>query len=123
MAREIRRITKTISRYIPVGWEDEEKPLTITMRVLSQREVAHWLDQSSRLDLDSNQIILGTSVLEYDIARDTIIGWENLVVDGETIYFRFGSDGKFDESLIADLDMFEIISEAGRHILGVSRLP
>lgn len=123
MAREIRRITKTISSYIPVGWEDDEKPLTITMRVLSQREVAHWLDQSSRLDLDTNQIILGTSVVEYDIARDCIIGWENLVVDGETIYFRFGSDGKFDESLIADLDMFEIISEAGRHILGVSRLP
>lgn len=121
--REFRKVVQRVIEYIPSGFEDEKKPLTFMLRTLTQRELAQIADQSSRLDIATNQMVLGTSELEYETARKTIIGWDNFIVEGKELKFVQDYDGYFVESIILELDIFDVLTEVGRHIITTSKLP
>lgn len=113
---------KRIISYIPIGYEDDEKPLTFKARMLNARELAHFRDQSTRLDLATNQMIIGSSEQEYEVARNCILSWENMMIDDLEVKCFLDTSGKFDETLVLEIpDLFEIICEVGRHIVIVSQ--
>jgi hypothetical protein len=69
-------------------------------------------------------LILGTTEIEYEIARLCITGWDNFVVEGDTIAFKRDGAGKLDERIIEDIDgFFDILVEVGKYISVVSKYP
>ena len=64
MARELVTVSLEERSYIPNDWKDEKgkpeaKALTIKFKPLSKRQLAHYSDNSSRLNIGSNTISLG----------------------------------------------------------------
>ena len=77
MAREFKKIVREELSYVPEMFIGEKKPLTFKMRTLSQKELAKFADAGTRLNVNSGMLILGTTEIEYEIARLCITGWDN----------------------------------------------
>lgn len=124
MAREFKKLVREELSYVPEMFVGEKKPLTFKMRTLSQKELAKFADAGTRLNVNSGMLILGTSEIEYEIARTCITGWENFNVEGDVITFKRDGAGKVDERLIEDIDgIFDIFVEVGKYISVVSKYP
>lgn len=124
MAVEFKKVKRVELGYVPEAFKGTKKPFKIKFVPLSQKQLARFADNSTKLDVQSGKLILGTSEIEYDMARTAITGWENLVIDGKEVVFAKGYDNKFDESLIEDVDgLFDIFVEVGKYISVVSRFP
>jgi hypothetical protein len=124
MSKEFKKIVKKELSYIPEMFIGVKKPLTFKFMPLSQKELARFADAGTRLNVQSSMLILGTTEIEYEIARTAITGWENLIVDNKELAFKRGSDRKLDESLIEDIDgFFDILVEVGKYISVVSKFP
>lgn len=124
MAREFKKISRIELEYTPELFVGTKKPLTFTFLPLSQKQMARFTDQATKLDVQSGRLILGTSEIEYEIARASITGWKNLIVDGSEIVFEKGYDGKFNESLVEDVEgLFDILVETGKYISVISKYP
>ena len=124
MAREFKKLIREELSYVPEMFVGEKKPLTFKMRTLSQKELAKFADAGTRLNVNSGMLILGTSEIEYEIARLCITGWENFNVEGDVITFKRDGAGKVDERLIEDIDgIFDIFVEVGKYISVVSKYP
>jgi hypothetical protein len=127
MAREFKKIVREELSYVPEMFIGEKKPLTFKMRTLSQKELAKFADAGTRLNVNSGMLILGTTEIEYEIARLCINGWDNFVVEGDTIAFKRDGAGKLDERIIevASLDLIEVpgqflVAVRGDEVVGVS---
>lgn len=124
MGREFKKIVREELSYVPEMFIGEKKPLTFKMRTLSQKELAKFADAGTRLNVNSGMLILGTTEIEYEIARLCINGWDNFVVEGDTIAFKRDGAGKLDERIIEDIDgFFDILVEVGKYISVVSKYP
>lgn len=124
MGRDFKKVTRKEVSYVPEMFIGVKKPLTFKLRTLSQKELARFTDSGTRLNVNSGMLILGTSEIEYDIARTVILGWDNLVVDGKEVSFQRGLDGKLDESIIEDIDgFFDILVEVGKYVSVITKFP
>lgn len=124
MALEFKKVQRVEASYVPDMFKGTKKPFKIKFIPLSQKQLARFSDNSTKLDIQSGKLILGTSEIEYEIARAAITGWENLIIDGKEVVFKKGYDNKFDESLIEDVEgLFDIFVEVGKYISVVSKFP
>ena len=124
MARDFKKVIRKEVSYIPEMFIGVKKPLTFKLRTLSQKELARFTDSGTRLNVNSGMLILGTSEIEYDIARTVILGWDNLIVDGKEVTFSRGLDGKLDEGIIEDIDgFFDILVEVGKYVSVITKFP
>ncbi len=124
MARDFKKVTKKELSYVPEMFIGVKKPLTFKVRTLSQKELARFADSGTRLNVNSGMLILGTTEIEYEIARTVINGWENLIVDGKELSFKRGLDGKLDESIIEDIEgFFDILVEVGKYVSTITKFP
>lgn len=122
--KEFKKVSRSELSYVPEVCIGVKKPLRFKFLPLSQKQLARFTDQATKLDVASGKLILGTSEVEYEIARTAITGWENLIVDGSEVAFKKGYDGKLDETLVEDLEgMFDILVELGKYISVVSKFP
>ena len=126
MAREFVTVSRSEREYIPKDWYDEKgKPekgaLTFKFKPLSKRQLAEYTDNSSRVSLSSNVLILGTNSVNIDIFKSTISGWSGLIIDGKEYPFRL-EIGAIPEEVIDAIDM-DIINEVANHIVTVSKFP
>lgn len=121
---EFKRVSLQEAEYIPSVSIGVKKPLTFTYKPLTAKQLAIFSDQTTKYDVQTGRLILGTSEIDYEVARTAITGWKNLIVDGEELVYRKGYDGKFDETLLQDIEgMFDILVEVGKYIAVVSRFP
>ena len=124
MALELKKVQRVEATYVPEMFKGTKKPFKVKFMPLAQKQLARFADNSTKLDVQSGKLILGTSEIEYEMARQAITGWENLVVDGKEVVFAKGYDNKFDESLIEDVEgLFDIFVEIGKYISVVSKFP
>ena len=122
--KDFKRVVKTELSYVPELFTGVKKPFKVKFMPLSQKQLARFADSSTKLDVQTGKILLGTSEIEYEVARLAITGWENLIVEGSEVVFKKGYDGKVDEALVEDIEgFFDILVEVGKHILMVSRYP
>jgi hypothetical protein len=128
MARELVTVSLEERSYIPNDWKDEKgkpeaKALTIKFKPLSKRQLAHYSDNSSRLNIGSNTISLGNAVGNLELFRASVTGWDNLVDnEGKDIKFKRDASGLIAEDLI-ELIWEDVIQEVATHILKVSKFP
>ena len=122
MAREFKKIVREELSYVPEMFIGEKKPLTFKIRTLNQKELAKFADAGTRLNVNSGMLILGTTEIEYEIARLCINGWDNFIVDGKAKPFKKEGNGLLDEEAIEVLPL-DIIEEVANHILKVSKFP
>ena len=122
--KEFKKIIRVETSYVPEMFVGSKKPFTVQFIPLSQKQLARFADSSTKLDVQSGKLILGTSEIEYDIARTALTGWDNLIVDGKEVKFKKDYSNKLDEALIDDIDgIFDILVEIGKHISIVSKFP
>ena len=122
--KDFKKVVRTELTYVPEISIGVKKPLTFRFMPLTQKQLARFTDQATKMDIGSGKLILGTSEVEYEIARTAIVGWDNLFVEGKALEFKRGVDGKIDETLIEDLEgMFDILVEVGKYISVVSKYP
>ena len=127
MAREFVTVSLEEKSYIPNDWKDEKgkpeaKPLTFKFKPLSKRQLAQYADNSSRLSISSNTILLGNATNAIDLFRTAIVGWENFIVDSKARPFKKEANGLLEEEIIEILPL-DIIEEVANHILKVSKFP
>lgn len=124
MALELKKVQRVEATYVPEMFKGTKKPFKVKFMPLAQKQLARFADNSTKLDVQSGKLILGTSEIEYEMARQAITGWENLIIDGKEVVFAKGYDNKFDESLIEDVEgLFDIFVEIGKYISVVSKFP
>lgn len=113
-----------IFSYVPEAFTAEDKPLTFKFKLLTNLQLARFTDQATKLDINTGKIALGTSEAEYQIAKLCVVGWENLIVDGEEVPYTTDANGQFKDSEIEDiLGLFDVITEVGKYISTVSKYP
>lgn len=126
MGRKFVTIDRSEKSYVPKDWidektkEPEDKALSFKFIPLSKRQIAQFSDNSTRMSLASNAILLGNASVNIDIFKTAISGWDNFVVDGKPYKFKKGNNGLVDEEVINILDQ-DIIDEVANHILDTSK--
>lgn len=93
MAREFVTVSLEERSYVPNDWKDEKgkpetKALIFKFKPLSKRQLAQYSDNSSRLSISSNTILLGNATNAIDLFRASITGWDNFIVDGKAKPFK-----------------------------------
>lgn len=126
MGRKFTTIDRNEREYIPKDWKDEnDKPeqnaLKFKFKPLSKRQLAEFSDNSSRMQVHSGTVILGTTSIDIEVFKVAINGWENFIVDDKEYKFK-RVNGLVDEDAINILDL-DIISEVSNHIIEVSKVP
>lgn len=126
MGRKFITIDRGERYYIPKDWKDENgKPeqnaLKFKFKPLSKRQLAEFSDSSSRMQVHSGTIILGTTSIDIEIFKLAITDWENFIVDDKEYKFK-RVNGLVDDDAINILDL-DIISEVANHIIEVSKVP
>ena len=128
MAREFVTVSLEERSYVPNDWKDEKgkpeaKALIFKFRPLSKRQLAHYSDNSSRLNIGSNTISLGNAVGNLELFKASITGWDNFLdKDGKEIKFKRDSSGVVAEELV-ECVWEDVIQEVANHILKVSKFP
>ena len=126
MARKFVTIDRSERTYVPKDWidlktkEPEEKALTFKFIPLSKRQLAQFADNSTRMSLQNNVILLGNASVNIEIFKTAINGWDNFIVDDKPYKFTKGANGLVSEDVIEILDQ-DIIDEIALHILKVSK--
>lgn len=118
MARKFVTLDMSERSYVPKDWAEEEVKLTFKFKPLSKRQLAQFRDNSSRMSLQNNTILLGVASINIDIFRSQICGWENLEIDDKKVSFKAVS-GLVDEAVVNALPL-DIIEEVALHIIEVS---
>lgn len=118
MARKFVTLDMSERSYVPKDWADEEVKLTFKFKPLSKRQLAQFRDNSSRMSLQNNTILLGVASINIDIFRSQICGWENLEIDDKKVQYKAVS-GLVDEAVVNALPL-DIIEEVALHIIEVS---
>lgn len=118
MARKFVTLDMSERSYVPKDWADEEVKLTFKFKPLSKRQLAQFRDNSSRMSLNSNTILLGVASINIDIFRSQVCGWENLEIDDKKVPFKAVS-GLVEEAVVNALPL-DIIEEVALHIIEVS---
>ena len=93
MGRKFTTVNRSEQEYVPKDWKNGEgKPelnaLTFRFKPLNKRQLAEFSDNSSRMQVQSSTVILGTSSIDYDIFKVAITGWDNFIVDGKALPFK-----------------------------------
>lgn len=128
MAREFNTLTLDEREYVPKDWIDAKtgKPelnaFKIKFKPLNKRQLASFVDNSSRLSISTNTIILGNASNCIDVFKVAVTGWENCINRGEAVVFKKDSALLVDDSLIEIIDL-DIIEEVANHIIKISRFP
>ena len=128
MARAVVTVSREERKYIPKDWLDEKgnpepKALVFKFKPLSKRQLAHYSDNSSRLSVSSNTILLGNAVGNLDLFKTTVTGWENLLDEnGKEVKFQTDASGLINEDLLESI-WEDVIQEVANHILKVSKFP
>lgn len=127
MGREFVTLSLEERTYIPKDWidskgEPEANAFKVRFKPLNKRQLAAFIDNSSRLSINSNTIILGNAVNSIDVCKTALTGWENFIVDGEKVNFKKDSALLVEDSLLENIDL-DIIEEIATHIVKVSRFP
>jgi hypothetical protein len=127
MARELVTLSRDIKTYTPKDWLDEKGApevgaLVFKYKPLSKRQLATFADNSSRLSIQSNTILLGNAVNSIDVFKMAVTGWDNLLVDGANKAFEKDANGLVAESAIEDIPL-DIIEEVATHIVHTSKFP
>lgn len=128
MAREFTTISKDIKKYTPKDWLDSEgKPednaLVFKFQPLSKRQLAQFSDNSTRLSMQSNTILLGNAENLISAFKSSITGWDNLLVDGKPREFKKDQSTGLVEDDIIEILPLDIIEEVASHIVKVSKFP
>lgn len=128
MARELTTISKDIKKYTPKDWLDEsgnpeDNALVFKFQPLSKRQLAQFSDNSTRLSMQSNTILLGNAENLISAFKSSITGWENLIVDGKPREFKKDSASGLVEDDIIEIIPLDIIEEVASHIVKVSKFP
>lgn len=118
MARKFVTLDMSERSYVPKDWADEEVKLTFKFKPLSKRQLAQFRDNSSRMSLNSNTILLGVASINIDIFRSQVCGWENLEIDDKKVTYKAVS-GLVEEAVVNALPL-DIIEEVALHIIEVS---
>ena len=128
MAREFVTVSLEERSYVPNDWKDEKgkpeaKALTFKFKPLSKRQLVHYLDNSSRLNIGSNIILLGNVVGNLELFKVSVIGWDNFLdKEGKEIKYKKDASGLVAEELIEYI-WEDVIQEVANHILKVSKFP
>lgn len=126
MGRKFVTIDRSERKYVPKDWldnktkEPEEKALTFKFIPLSKRQLAQFADNSTRMSLNGNVLLLGTASINIEIFKTAICGWDNFIVNEKPYKYKKGTNGLVDEEVIDILDQ-DIIDEVALHILDVSK--
>lgn len=128
MAREFTTISKDIKKYTPKDWlgeggKPEDGALVFKFQPLSKRQLAQFSDNSTRLSMQSNTILLGNAENLISAFKSSITGWENLIVDGKQREFKKDSSTGLVEDDIIEILPLDIIEEVAGHIVKVSKFP
>lgn len=118
MARKFVTLDMSERSYVPKDWAEDEVKLTFKFKPLSKRQLAQFRDNSSRMSLHSNTILLGVASINIDIFRSQVCGWENLEIDDKKVQYKAVS-GLVDEAVVNALPL-DIIEEVALHIIEVS---
>ena len=127
MARELVTLSRDVKVYTPKDWLDdkgapETGALVFKFKPLSKRQLAVFSDNSSRLSLQSNTILLGNAANYIDVCKMAITGWDNLIISGTNKPFEKDSNGLVSDDIIEDIPL-DIIEEVAAHIIKVSKFP
>ena len=126
MARKFVTIDRSEKAYVPKDWidsktkEPEEKALTFKFIPLSKRQLAQFADNSTRMSLQNNVILLCNASINIEIFKTAVSGWANFIVDEKPYKFKKGANGLVEEDVIEILDQ-DIIDEVASHIIKVSK--
>lgn len=118
MARKFVTLDMSERSYVPKDWAEDEVKLTFKFKPLSKRQLAQFRDNSSRMSLNSNTILLGVASINIDIFRSQVCGWENLEIDDKKVQYKAVS-GLVEEAVVNALPL-DIIEEVALHIIEVS---
>lgn len=128
MARIITTVSREVRKYTPKDWllpsgEPEEKALVIHFQPLSKRQLAQFADNSTRLSIQSNTILIGNAENAINVFKTALVGWDNFLADGKPLEFKKdNSTGLLDEDIVEIIPL-DIIEEVANHIVKTSRFP
>ncbi len=127
MAREFVTLSLEERSYTPKDWldskgEPEPNAFTVKFKPLNKRQLAVFIDNSSRLNINSNTIILGNAANSIDVCKTALTGWDNFIVDGEKVNFKKDSALLVDDALLENIPL-DVQEEIATHIVRVSRFP
>lgn len=130
MGRKVSKISREVQEYIPKDWKDEkgnpeENPFTVSFKPLSKRQLAGFQDNSSRVSIGSNAILLGNATGNINVFKEAVVGWKNLIAEdeeGKETELKYEKDalGNVKDSIIEDIPL-DLIEEIAGHILETSR--
>lgn len=120
MARKFVTLDLNERTYVPKDWENDDVKLTFKFKPLSKRQLAQFKDNTSRMSLQSNAILLGTSSLNIDVFRSQVCGWDNLEIDDKKVDYK-PAQGLVQEEVINGIDL-DIIEEVALHIIQISNV-
>ncbi len=121
MARSLITISKDVRTFIPLDWlADEKDQLTFEYKPLSKRQLARVADNSSKMDINTNTILIGNSEVSIKLFTESVSGIKNLVVDEKAVKFKKGPNGGVADDIVELLPL-DIIEEVAREILSVSK--
>lgn len=128
MARKFVTISKEVRTYVPKDWLEadgtpEANAFTVKFIPLSKRQLAQFSDNSTRLSMQSNTILLGNSENSLTLFKGVVIGWDNLFVNDKAIEFKKDpSTNLISDEAIDGIDL-DVIEEIVGHIIKVSKFP
>ena len=121
MARTLSTVTKEERTFIPVDWlSDDKDQLTFVYKPLSKRQLAKVAESSSKMDIQTNTILIGNAEIGMRVVTEAVTDIKNLVVDEKMVKFKKGPNGNVDDAIIEMLPL-DIIDEVAREILSVSK--
>ena len=118
MARKFVTLDLSERSYVPKDWAEDDVKLTFKFKPLSKRQLAQFKDNSSRMSLNTNTIVLGVASINIDVFRSQVCGWDNLEIDDKKVNYKAVS-GLVDEAVVNALPL-DIIEEVASHIIEIS---
>ena len=105
----------THKKYIPNEYVNDEKQLTFIYKPLTNREITILEDSLSVFNPEDGSMKFGTAEMEYNTAVSYIVGWKNLLCEGEEL--------PFNKALLESLNIVDELIELGKHIYVTSKNP
>lgn len=107
---------------LDINGKPEKDALSFKFIPLSKRQLAAFQDSSTRMNISSNTILLGTAIVNMDVFKEAVVGFDNLCINGSIVQFKKDMSGRLHDDLLEDIPL-ELIEEVATHIIKVSKFP
>lgn len=123
MAIKVVRNYPTENWYTPAGQEEEEKVTRFEFKTMSKLDIQKVEAKKTSLASDGSQLFLNNPVVNYEVFRQFVTNWENLIdEDGNDVKYKKDKNNLVDTELM-NMIPTEIINEVAWTIQEVSTFP